>query len=243
MCEEFKNLEEIDKISEACSSLPTYDYAIHARLGDVERKPLQHGGKNGRYFPFAGYRLVINKIINENPAASIFLCSNSELALQLKQTYPHKISTEDDMFQRVDRFTPNSLEGNWLIIRQLSKVKHLISPKDSSFSLLGRISASSPIEHSTPGAFLNIEDILDGMHIDYLSNAKSLLPCCLANSKYWLRLLIRGWKDVPFSIKDETCLRILSQTSAFQVSTKSTLDIFIRPFIKYLIDIKSKISS
>lgn len=208
--QEFRLLKEHERIIQAHTNLPRYDYAIHARLGDVEKKPLQHGGTGGRYFPRSGYKLVIQRIIERNPKAKIFLSSNSDEVLEVKHDYPANITTENDLFDQCSEYDPNTLAGLWLVVRQLSKAKNIISPLHSSFSLLARIASEYPINHFTPSRYLGIDDIIIGMHRDYSAQAKSLVYFSNSRSQRpWLSLLMGGWKRVNTLIRLGICSKIM----------------------------------
>ncbi|MEE4235271.1 MAG: hypothetical protein V2I51_00980, partial [Anderseniella sp.] len=168
---EFGQLTENDRIQEIVRQMPVYDYSIHARLGDVEQKPLQHGGRHGRYFPLAGYKSVISKILDNEPLARIFLASNSPQAICLKQEFPDNVTTESELLSAHQSVDSESLVAIWLVIRQLSKSRHIISPMHSSISLLGRVTSAVPVRHSTPAEFLSIEAIITELHQVYSSQA------------------------------------------------------------------------
>jgi len=208
---EFRRLSEHDDIQQKVLQMPVYDYSIHARFGDAEQKPLQHGGGQGRYFPLSGYQSLITKILNNEPTAKIFMASNAPKALCLKQQFPHSVTTESDLLARYESVDPESLVAAWLVIRQLSKAAHIISPAHSSFSLLARVTSSSLLHHSTPAEFLQVTELIDDLHRDYSAHAKSLFlsPRLTASYALWNRLLLGRWKKIPLRVRLEVCLKIL----------------------------------
>jgi hypothetical protein len=210
---EFLQLQETPHISAAVGSLPHYDYGIHARAGDVQSRPIQYGGATGRYFPLSGYQEIIDQILSSNPSARIFLSTTSEhLLAWARERHPESVATEQDLFHAVrGAWCPTSLPALWLTIRQLSKAAHLISPLDSAFSLLARITSNDLICHSTPSGYLGLDGILNDLHQDYVRHAAMLFlsPELAPYSPAWNQLIARGWASVPMLVRLKLCAKLL----------------------------------
>lgn len=207
---EYRFLEEHDSIKDAFMSMPSYDYGIHARLGDVERIPFIEGKVHGRYFPLSGYRRIVHKLLAANPRCRIFIASNSRELLTLKNEYPSNIDTEHELLMKLRQYEHSSLRANWLIIRQLSKVAHLISPVTSSFSLLARVTSASPLKHSTPSGFLGVDDLISELHQVYRKAASLSFRSPRLSSSSSLDTALAGkWQRVPLLLRLEVCLKIL----------------------------------
>ena len=210
---EYSQLQETPAIAAAVGSLPHYDYGIHARAGDVQSRPLQYGGATGRYFPLSGYQTVIDQIFSSNLSARIFLSTTSEeLLAWARERHPECVATEQDLVARdLGPWCAASLPGLWLTIRQLSQAAHLISPLDSFFSLLARITSDDLIRHSTPSGFLGLDEILNDLHQDYSRHAAMLFlsPELAPSSSAWNRLIARGWASVAMLVRLKLCAKLL----------------------------------
>jgi hypothetical protein len=208
---EYSILQDSKSIVAKLSKLPFYDYAIHARLGDVKEAPLLHGGSESRYFPESGYREIIERIISNNPKVTIFLSSNSPSLLDLQQLYPANLFTEKQLFSSNNSLLgSDSLIGIWILIRQLSRCTTIISPLLSSFSLLARVVSAQPLSHLTPARFLGIENLIDDMHSDYTLHAQCLFLCprLSKTDSHWARLLLLGWRSIPFLVRVEIAAKM-----------------------------------
>lgn len=207
---EFSLFQEHDSIMDAFRSMSSYDYGIHARLGDVESAPFTEGGEDGRYFPLTGYKCIIKKLLAADPRCRIFLASNSSELLKLKNHYPSNIDTENDLLLKLGCYKSDSPSATWLIIRQLSKVRHLISPARSSFSLLARVASSAPLTHSTPADFLGINDLTSELNHAYRKAAVLSLGSPRLSSSDALNYALMGkWNRVPLLQRLDVCFRIL----------------------------------
>jgi len=208
---EYKHLSENPAIRIASKSLRCFEFGIHARSGDTARMPLLYGGQENRYFPYSGYKLIIESILSQNHNASVFIASDCGDLYHLKAKYPHNIWTETDLFHSLPcSFQPNTLAGNWMTIKQLSVCSHLISPTHSAFSFLARIISSDEIKYTSPAEFLGTKEIMDDIHNDCTSQAKSLFLCPrLSHSDAWTHLLLWGWISVPFRTRLEIAFKLL----------------------------------
>jgi hypothetical protein len=208
---EFLAAREQPNISLIIEKFSSYDYGIHARMGDVEYNPMLYGGGESRYYPATVYEKILDKIADEAPGSRVFLATNSRALINFSKRFQGMVETEEELLRSHGmNLSPKTMVGAWLIIRQLSKCDTIISPRHSSFSFLAQVSARQAPSHVTPGDFLGIESILRSCHKDYSCQASKLfLSRKLREQEAWTHLLLRGWSSVPVLTRFEISLKIL----------------------------------
>lgn len=168
-----QSLELAICLQKSLSHMQLYDYAIHARVGDVLQMPLFFGST--KVFPRCGYLQIIRTIATRAPQATIFLATDDpSLATQAKAIHP-LVFTEEELMSNVGFNDTRSIVKLWAIASQLSKTRQLICPPGSGFSMLSKIIRLHPFDEIEPAEFLGIADIYHELNILWTQHAIRVL--------------------------------------------------------------------
>lgn len=163
-----------DELKIASRQICDVDLCIHARIGDLEDKPLYWG--MDRFFPRQGYIKVLERIAEKYDSKSkVFLATDDpHLPVEARRIFPG-IMTESELITSVGMTGAKGAVKLWLVVTQLSKTNLLIRPKVSAFTELSRIIASREYTEVPPAKFIGIEDLYEEINRLFSFHAIDLL--------------------------------------------------------------------